>query len=223
MFQQMLAIQWKSGKIGVGILTVLAFGLPLMAVQNIAVPDNYLGPSGVTAEVLFMSWQFWLPTFPALAALAGIVLALNAWNWDHKAEHVYPLSLPLSRSQYAMLKALAGMTLLMVPVAALGFSSVLAVMVTDIPNGLHPYPLHFVGRFALASLLMFMVFFTLASSTLRNVGIILGGFLVAVIGAQIGSDFVGMTVDPVEWVVTRMVEWPGPFSIFSGSWMLIDV
>lgn len=223
MFQQMLAIQWKSGKIGVGILTVLAFGLPLMAVQNVAVPDNVLGPQGMTADILFMAWEFWLPTFPALAALAGIVLALNAWNWDHKSEHVYPLSLPLSRSQYALLKALAGVALLALPVAALGISSFIAVAITDIPSGLHAYPVLFIGRFALASLLMYMLFFALASSTLRTVGMLVGGFVVAVIALQIGSDFIGMSVDPVEWVVTRMVEWPGPFNVFAGNWMLIDV
>jgi hypothetical protein len=228
MFGQILFTQWKSGKVGIGMLAVVAFGLPLMAIQDFVVPEHLLGERGLTADILFNAWQAWIPLFPALAALSGILVALNAWNWDHKIGHVYALSLPLSRRNYAVLKAAAGATLLMIPVAALGVSSLLAVWATEIPTGLQAYPLLFVGRFLLASLLMFSVFFAMASGTTRTVGLILGGIVVAVVGAQMASIYLGHFIpgtqtNPITWFVGLLVKWPGPFNVFFGNWMLIDV
>jgi hypothetical protein len=229
MFRQILYTQWKSAKIGLGILAVAGFGLPLMAIQDLTQPVYISTQGEVTADVIFSSWQLWLPFFPALAGLAGVGLALNAWNWDHKTGHIYSLSLPVTRWEYALLKAAAGALLLMIPVGMLAIGSFTAVAALELPNGLHAYPAQFIGRFLLASLLVYMFWFALASSTMKTVGIILGVFLTLTIGGQITWDILDNFItlpggaDPADWFFARMVEWPGPFNVLFGNWMLIDV
>lgn len=228
MFRQILFTQWKSGKIGLAFLAVAGFGLPLIAVQDLTQPASGIAGGEVTADVIFSTWQLWLPMFPAFAALAGVGLALNAWNWDHKVGHIYSLSLPVTRWEYALLKAGAGALLLMIPIGMLAVGSFSAVMALELPEGLHAYPMYFIGRFGLAALLMYMVFFAMASGTIRTVGIILGLFLGVAIGGQIAFDMLGNfislpDIDPIEWFFTRMTEWPGPFNVYFGNWTLIDV
>ena len=100
MFQQILYTQWKSLRSGMIPLAIASFGLPLLAVQDLALPSELSANAparALQAEFIFESWQIWLPFFPILATIVGVVVAINAWSGDHTAGHVYALSLPLPR------------------------------------------------------------------------------------------------------------------------------
>lgn len=226
MFGQILAVQWKPVKHGAAFLAVIAFGLPLMAVQN-------LGPRSAeqlsfSADTLFYAWNAWAPAFPVLAALVGAVFGLNAWNWDHKEGHTYPLILPLSRSQYIIRKGAAGAVLLLIPAAGMAAGSVLAAMTLSVPAGLQAYPGWFALRFLVASLVSFSAFFALASGTTRTAILIVSGFAALIAGGTAATGLIQywvptFNVNPGMALLYMMMEWPGPFAVFTGNWMLIDV
>ena len=77
-------------------------------------------------------------------------------------------------------------------------------------------------RFALAAGVAYSVFFAISAGTSRTAGYVLGGLL-AVVGGQAVMFAIGIDVNLVDAFVSMMLEWPGPFDVFSGRWMLIDV
>ena len=74
----------------------------------------------------------------------------------------------------------AGVVLLMAPVILLWVGSLLAVSMTDIPEGLRAYPTLISFRFLLATLISFAVFFALAAGTMRLAIILLCAWVGAV-------------------------------------------
>lgn len=231
MFQQILYTQWKSIRLGLVPMVIAAFGLPLMAVQDLAMPKDL--PAGASAqfleaEMIFASWQIWLPIFPSLALLLGVVLALNAWNWDHKTGHVYSLSLPLPRWEYVLLKMGAGALLLLLPALALTVGSFVAAGSLTLPNGLHAYPALLSARFLMAALLMYGVLFAMASGTIRTTVIIVSVLLGALVGGGLITGFISelspsFDWNMASWLANAVTEWPGPFEVFLGNWNLVDV
>lgn len=231
MFQQILYTQWKSIRLGLIPMVIAAFGLPLMAVQDLVVPKVL--PSGVTpgaveAEMIFSSWQIWIPIFPALAFLLGVVLALNAWNWDHKAGHIYSLSLPLPRWEYVLLKMGAGALLLLLPALALTVGSFVAAGSLQLPNGLHAYPALLSARFLMAAMIMYGVLFAMASGTIRTTVIIVSVLVGAFVGGGLLTGFISELSPSFDWnmatwLMGAITEWPGPFEVFLGNWNLVDV
>ena len=81
--------------------------------------------------------------------VVGAVFALNAWNGDHRAGHIYALALPMARWKYVLWKMGAGTLLLLVPVAFLSVGSLVAVGSLDLAEGLRAYPLLFAQRWRL--------------------------------------------------------------------------
>ncbi len=226
MFQQILYTQWKSVRLGLLPMVIVSFALPLLAVQDLAPPSD--ASTAALAEEIFGSWQIWLPLFPSLAVVAGVVLALNAWNWDHRAEHVYLLSLPVPRWEYVLLKMAADGLLLILPIVAMGTGTFLAAGSLDLPTGLHAYPAAFTARFLMAAAIVYGLLFTLASGTIRTASIVLAGVPILLIGGEAVTDFILMLSPEFEWSMgvwlTQIVtEWPGPFEVFFGNWNLIDV
>lgn len=229
MFQQILYTQWKSVRSGLIPLAIASFGLPLLAVQDLAMPSD--APAEILvmqAEFIFQSWQIWLPFFPVLAAIIGVVFALNAWSGDHEAGHTYALALPLPRWKYVLWKMGAGTLLLLVPVMLLSVGSLVAVGSLDLAEGLHAYPLLFAQRFLMASLLVYAALFAMASGTKRTTVIVMSVGLSALIGGQLLtfylSEFLpGFDWQLADWLARALTEWPGPFEVFFGNWNLIDV
>lgn len=228
MFQQILFTQWKSIRMGLIPFVIAAFGLPLLAVQGLGpVPEGYEG-ARVGLQYVFDSWQMWLPWFPALAVTVGATAALNAWSWDHKTDHIYALSLPISRPRYAAWKMGAGALLVVVPALGLWLGALVASASIDIPASVNTYPTALAVRFFMASLLAYSMFFALAAGTIRTTVIVLGGFVGTMVLFGIMTDYAsavvpGFAFNFSTWLVESLIEWPGPFEVFSGNWSLIDV
>ncbi len=231
MFLQILYTQWKSVRSGLIPMTIASFGLPLLAVQDLALPSDFPANEPIRAlqaELIFESWQIWLPFFPILAVILGVVLAMNAWSADHTAGHIYALALPLARWKYVLWKMGAGALLLLIPVTLLGVGSFVAVGSLDMAEGLHAYPFLFTQRFLMASLLAFGALFALASGTTRTAVIVMTVGLSVIFGGQLLTFYMSEHIlafdwQLFDWLERVMVEWPGPFEVYFGNWNLIDV
>lgn len=224
MFRPMLFIHWKQIRWGLLPFVVAAFALPLLSVQG-------LGAMGSNREAYraIAAAEVWLPVFPVLAAALGITLALSAWNWDHQLKHVYALSLPLARWEYVLLKMGAGAVLALVPTVAFWLGAHFAANSVSLPVGLHVYPNQLAMRFLLAVLVSYAALFAAGAGTVRTtVAVVTGLFALLILAGLLGDVALGLFPalahwDPSGWILTHMVEKPGPFSVFTGNWSLIDV
>ena len=230
MFRQILFVNWKATRFGLLPFILAAFGLPLLSVQGIRLGGVRESATMRGAELMY-GVSDWTHLYPTLAFALGTVLALMVWNWDHRGEHVYALSLPLPRWKYVLLKMGAGGVLLLVPVAVLWLGSLIAVSITEIPEGLRAYPTAITFRFLLGALISFAVFFALAAGTMRTAVILLVAWVLLV--------FLGEVVPPalgriwglpsledfrfLRWALNAALSWPGPFEVLAGNWMRIDV
>ncbi len=221
MYRQVLIAQWIAARQTLLVFVVLAFAAPLTAV--------YFGTSGVGADMGQV--RGWLSgaekvgvLLPILALFIGVFFGIAAWAPDHLGKHVYALSLPLPRWQFVLLRFGAGATLLAAPVAALGLGAALATLAVTLPSGIHAYPMHLTVRFALASLLCFSMFFSIAIATRRAVLSVLG-----VIGGVLLADLVYITFTGgsgssiTAALFEGLTTWPGPLAILMGRWALFDV
>jgi len=228
MHQPMLYVHWKQIRLALLPFTVAAFGLPLLVVQGVGTP---LSPLLVRqpAYSLVADAALWLPFFPLLATAIGITLALSAWNWDHQIKHVYALSLPVSRWEYAMLKMGAGAVLALLPTTALWVGAHVAALSVDLPAGLHAYPNQLAARFLLATLVSYSMLFAMAAGTIKTTVWLFTGVAIFVVGGFIVNDMLAyqheffQRINVVEEVFNWLWNAPGPLEVFSGNWSLIDV
>lgn len=227
MLMQTLSLQWKAARWALLPFVITAFGFPLMALRTARA--NLEQVSFAPAETVLMSLQYWVLIFPLMAALLGVTVGLATWSWDHAAKHVYALSLPLRRREYAVLKFGTGAVLLTIPVAALMIGVLLGLAGFEVPDGLHAYPLAFTLRFLMAALVAYAVAFALASATMRTAVWVISAYLLFLIFGTIVVEFaresLGMTelLSPVELMSRALMRWPGPFHVYGGNWMIIDV
>jgi hypothetical protein len=226
MLAQMTYLQWKASRWVLLPFVLLCFGLPQLAVRLATEAATHRGVVG--ASELIYTLQAWMPVFPLLAAIVGFAAALTAWVWDHNANHVYALSLPLRRSQYALLKLAAGGASLLVPVCAIFVGSLIAIFLNDLPDGLRAYPVAFTVRFLLAAVLAYALGFALAAGTIRTTVLIVAGFLLFLIGGTLLADFIenAMQIEvltPLDLLYDAFGTWAGPFHVYGGAWTLIDV
>lgn len=224
MFAQMLKLHWKAGRWVMAPLVLLCLGLPIAAVL---LSRRGLGTGMFSSYDLLVLLSLWTPLFPFLAAFTGIVVALTAWTWDHSRGHVYALSLPLRRWEYVLLKMSAGALLLLLPVAALWIGALIAAA-QPLPDGLHAYVLAFGLRFLLAALLMYALMFALAAGTVRTASLLAVGVVLFVLFGTVlveaANNALGLHVPlPLDLLDAALTRWPGPFSVYGGNWMLIDV
>lgn len=228
MYQSMLFLHWKQIRHVLALLVVTSFALPLMAVRGLGTIPGMDG-TGLEAYRFVSGFQEWLPFFPLLAAGVGITLALSAWNWDHQLDHVYALSLPVTRWEYTLHKMLAGATLAALPVLGLWLGSHLAAASIELPEGLNAYPNELAIRFLFAILLAYAFFFAMAAGTIKTALWVLGGALGFLFFGAVLNDFLAQYFEFFArvHVVTEVVEWlaaaPGPFEVYTGDWGLIDV
>jgi hypothetical protein len=224
----MLFLHWKQIKVALVPLVIAAFGLPLMTVQGLGSLSEF--PEDAVAAYQAMSnIQLWLPVFPILAGLTGMTLALSSWNWDHQHNHVYALSLPLPRWRYATLKMGAGVVLALLPGLGFWLGASLAAASVTLPAGLHAYPNALALRFFLSILVSYAVLFAMAAGTVRTTAVVVSGlFLFLLVGGGL-NDFLAGHIDFFERVnvvqgfFSALGSQHGPFEVFTGSWMLIDV
>jgi hypothetical protein len=167
--------------------------------------------------------------FPVLAASIGVTLALSSWNWDHQLDHVYALSLPLPRWEFALLKMGAGTVLATLPAVGFWVGAHLAAASVTLPTGLHAYPDALALRFFLSILLSYAAFFALAAGTVKTtVTVVSAVFLFLVVGSAV-NDYLGHFftffehTNVVEVIYDLATSRHGPLEVFAGSWTLIDV
>lgn len=214
MFKALMAVQWKWTKGAALLATILGFAIPLASVQAI---DSTL--MGAVAVVLRM--QEFGVGYALLAGGVGLAFAVLAWSSDHKGRHVYALALPIDRSRYSAMRFGAGALFLLLPSFGVLAGSHVAVMIANVPPGLHVYPVALTLRFLLASAVAFSIFFAVAASTTKAAGIILGGFASVLILAFVFS-VASIQYDLLGHVQDFLFNEPGPLSVFTGRWMLID-
>lgn len=228
MYKPMLHMHWKQIRWGLLPFVLAAYALPLIAVQGLGTPP---GMESATLEAyrIVGGFQVWLPAFPMLAAAVGIVLALSAWNWDHQLKHVYALSLPVSRWRYATMKMVAGATLTLLPAAGLWIGAHVATAFVELPAGLNAYPNYLALRFLVASLVAYAGFFAMAAGTVRTTVLVVSLVVALLISGNVLTDFLAgyypvfYRVNLVEMAFEALMRAPGPFEVFTGNWMLIDV
>lgn len=213
-FTQLLFTQWKWARMFLLLLTVTAFSVPALSVQGIGgAYSNY--------EIVHMLQAFGI-AYPIIAAAIGVLLSLTAWSSDHRGRHVYALSLPIDRWRYVWLRYVAGLLLIIPPVVALWLGGLLATALGSIPVGLTPYAGSLALRFGLAAVLSYTALFAISAGTPRTAGIVLGvGAAIVAIHILLGAA--GLEIDILGPITNGLFVWPGPFEIFTGRWMLIDV
>src|SRR5262245_8870518 len=106
MMNAILWMQWKTTRGMVLLATLMAFALPLAAMQG-AVGSR-------TANDYVNRMQSWGAGYVVLSAIVGLLVAMAAWRPDHLGRHVYALSLPISRRDYVLYRFSAG-ALFLVP------------------------------------------------------------------------------------------------------------
>ncbi len=217
MFLAILASQWKWARMVVALGTVAGFLIPVLSVQGAA-----QGTKAMPADELLRMLQSWGILYPLLAGLLGLLVAMAAWAPDHRGRHVHALTLPISRPQYVLFRWLAGLTVLLPPILAVGIGTALSTGSAAIPPGLHGYATPLSIRFGLAVLVAFSTFFAVSSGTARTAGIILSLFALIIVG-QILFAAAGLHIDLINPIQYTLLSWPGPLAIFTGRWMLIDV
>jgi hypothetical protein len=215
MYHPMLFIHWKQARLPLLPFVVGAFGLPLLSIQGLGSVVDPGSFSYAMSAVTFLA----LPLYPILAFLIGAGLALTAWNWDHQLNHVYALSLPLARWEYAMLKMGAGIALALVPTFALWTGAHVASLSVTLPEGLHAYPNQLTLRFFFAVLLSYALVFALAAGTVKtSLWVVSAAVLTLVVGVS-ALESMGLA----DVVLQRLWMAGGPFEVFTGNWTLIDV
>jgi len=219
MYRQILHALWSGLRLPVALLALVAFALPLLMVTYGA---NLPGaPAGEVADWLFAAQQIGV-LIPGLALVAGVLVGLGAWMHDHAGKHVYALSLPVSRERYVWLRFAAGATLLLAPVLALGAGALLATLSVRLPSGVHAYPLSLTGRFLMATLVCYAIFFAIAIST-RRAAVAVLGVICGLLLADLLLAAVGVQASVTPTVFMWLTNWPGPLAILVGRWALFDV
>ena len=128
----MLFLHWKQVRHALALAAVASFALPLMMVSGMGTPPG-MDALSLDAYRIVGGVEAWLMFFPLLALAIGVTLALSSWNWDHQLNHVYALSLPLTRWEYTISKMAAGVTLALLPVLAMWLGTHLAAASLSLP------------------------------------------------------------------------------------------
>jgi hypothetical protein len=226
MFRQIMFLNWKVSKFAVAILLPLCLGLPIALLR---LSSDYAAAGSPTAALdMLRATQSWARVFPLLAGAAGCTIALCVWAWDHRTNHVYALSLPIDRWRYALLKLTSGISILAVLFVAVLVGALLAITLVDLPTGIRGYPFAFGVRFFFAALLTYAITFAFAAGTMKTTIRVFVLLFAVFIGGGLITDFVGDAIgrtvtSPIALLHEALVTWPGPFNVFGGSWMLIDV
>ena len=218
MFRVMLYGQWKWSRLIIVIGAIAGFALPVISLQGAARADR----SPLEAQDLLRAVQSWGTLYPVLAAALGLLVAMASWAPDHRGRHVHALSLPLPRWRYVLLRCGSGAVLLAIPVAAVFAGAILATASATLPSGLQGYPLALGTHFALATAVAYAVFFAVSAGTARTAGIILGLFG-AVVVVQVIASVANLNLDIIDPLSIVVLGSAGPFAVFTGRWMLVDV
>jgi hypothetical protein len=123
----------------------------------------------------------------------------------------------------------AGVVLALLPATALWLGGHVAAASIVLPEGLRAYPNELGVRFLMAILLSYGLFFALAAGTIKTTLRLATALVVIGVFATVGWDSLAPHVEivastnAVDVLMRWVIEAPGPFEVFTGSWALIDV
>jgi hypothetical protein len=215
MLRAIVKIQWMAMRTLVAALALTAFALPIVSIRT--------GWSGAVANLpLFLTeLELWGFFYPALAAVAAIILAAGTWMSDRRGQHVYAMLLPVPRWRYVLLRYAAGLVMLLPVALALWLGAHVATLGLDLPPGIRTYPDAIAAKFAITLLLLFAMCFAFASASTRTIGIAirLVGLFLAV---HVAVILIAPKVNLLWMAVRALAIFPGPFAPLGGRWMLLD-
>jgi hypothetical protein len=215
MFHAILAVQWKWSRLLLVFGSLVAAAIPLTSARS----DFSGGLGFVPLLTRLEAYGF---VYPLMALVLGGAVAVAIWLPDRQGRHVYGMSMPLPRWHFVLLRYGAGLLLVLVPALALLAGGVLAALTTQLPPGLHAYPAQLTLRFALACVVAFSFAFPLAAAERSVVAGVIGALiLLAVLSPMVAQA--AAVPNPLGWLLEALFSPPGPFSVFSGRWMLFDV
>jgi hypothetical protein len=217
MFAQILYTQWKWTRTALGMLIVVAFVMPV-ALWRLFGPDA----SSTTTVTLMQAFDSIGPYLVLIALLGGFLLAVMPWTVDAQTKHVYPLSLPVQWPQYVVMRFGAGALTTLLPAFALWLGCLVALAFVEVPPTLHTYAGTVAARFLLATLVAYVMTFSLQYLAGRRAVVLLLGFLVLMLIGGTGFELFGLA-DVNRAIIRAVFEWPGPLSVFTADWSLIDV
>ncbi len=218
MFRVVLWGQWKWSRMVVIGTAVAGVLLPLLSVR-IGSPSE---GNATSAQELLRQVGSWGSVYPLFAAGLGLLLAISAWAPDHRGRHIHALSLPIPRWRYVLLRYAAGWCLLAPAVLALLAGALMVQASIALPAGFSVYPFALTLRFGLASGVAFSIFFAIAGGTSRTAGGVLIGIVLLIVLLMISGE-AGVQADTIVGVLNSLFGEHGPFGLFGGRWMLIDV
>lgn len=217
MFTAILRTQWRESRLAVVLLAGVALSVPLISLRGAwSTADPW------TSWDLLRTTAQWGAAYPIVALAAALLLAASAWWPDHRARHVYALTLPVSRTRYILLRYCAGLALLGLVATMLALGSFIAVARLSLPPLLHAYPAAIAIRFFAAGMSAYTILFALNGLTPRMARI-LAAFILLLLIASLLGDLVSLGWNPLEVFVDALLGPYGPLSIFRARWMLIDV
>jgi hypothetical protein len=218
MFCVILWSQWKWSRMVVVGGAVAGLLLPLFSVR-IGSPTE---GSATSAQELLHQVRSWGSVYPLFAAGLGLLIAISAWAPDHRGRHIHALSLPIPRWRYVLLRYAAGWCLLAPAMLALMAGALMVQATIVLPVGFQAYPLALTLRFALACGVAFSIFFAIAGGTPRTAGMVLGGIALLIVLVMVAGES-GLQADTIIGALGALFGVHGPFGLFGGQWMLVDV
>lgn len=220
MLRLMLFTQWKWSKLELGLYSVIAFVVPVIVMKALTLGDtattgiipisSLLSASAGTGVILLI-----------VAALCAVSLAVRPWMTDHARGYVFALSLPLRWSAFVRLRFLAGAALLLAPALGVWFGGILAAAALPIPSSLHAYPTSIAARFLGSALVLYGAAFAFQYLAGRRAVKLAAGGLIALVVVELIAQMMHVA-SPSVILWNAATTWPGPFSVMTSRWMLID-
>jgi len=217
MFAMVLRTQWAWTRNAVIGFSALAFVFPALAWRLANV-----GSRGSDTLQVMDGFQTLGPMLGFLALFGPFVLAALPWGIDAETKHVYPLSLPISWSQWVGMRFAAGALTILIPTVALYVGSQLTLRMLELPPLLRGYPGALAFRFLLACLVAYGLTFALQYLAGRRAAAVALVIMLSAAALIMLLFILGMK-DIAEAIGTAIFEWPGPLAIFVEPWTLIDV
>ncbi len=215
MFRAILYVQWKWTRLLLVACVLGAAVLPMLTARSdFTGGEAYLS---VLGELESMGIAY-----PFLALVTGWVIAAGIWYPDRTGRHVYGMAMPVERWRFVLLRYGAGLLLALVPALALLLANVLVALTVTLPPGLHPYPVSLALRFALAIVVAFSLMFTMMSVEGTVVAKVVAGMVLLCLLVPVAAAWAGEET-PFVRIINMLITAPGPLSVFTGRWMLIDV
>ncbi|HEX5005076.1 MAG TPA: hypothetical protein VFV65_07155 [Gemmatimonadales bacterium] len=215
MFRVILANQWRESRIAILFLAATAVAIPSWSLWGTT-------PGPWEAWHLLNAAQQSSLAYPLLALLAALTLAAGAWRPDHRARHVYALTLPVPRSRYLLLRYAAGLLLLACLGMALAVGAGAATVGRTLPRYLEAHPLLLAGRFVLAGVSAYTLLFAVSGITARTARLLVAGLLL-LLAVSAAADLLGLDWNPLARCFEALMSPYGPLAPFRWTWMLIDV